>query len=105
MQKNRRTGERAESAEQTVPESGISTGPAAPWPFALRRVTMIRDLVVERSPFVSLQLPTPATSTQRITLERIEAEGEAIDPVLLHTPQWVCEHGRPPPGQSCHRRG
>src|SRR3954469_23292538 len=27
----------------------------------------------------------------RITLPRIEAAAERIDPVFLHTPQWVCE--------------
>ena len=37
--------------------------------------------------------PSPAapTSTRRITLERIEAAAQAIDPVFLHTPQWICE--------------
>jgi threonine dehydratase len=37
--------------------------------------------------------PSPAspTSTRRIALERIEAAARAIDPVFLHTPQWVCE--------------
>jgi threonine dehydratase len=29
--------------------------------------------------------------TRRITLQRIEAAARAIDPVFLHTPQWVCE--------------
>ena len=33
----------------------------------------------------------PPTSARRITLERIEAAARAIDPVFLHTPQWVCE--------------
>ena len=28
---------------------------------------------------------------RRITLERIEAGARAIDPVFLHTPQWICE--------------
>lgn len=28
---------------------------------------------------------------RRITLERIEAAADAIDPAFLHTPQWVCE--------------
>ena len=40
---------------------------------------------------MSLRLPALATSTGRITLERIEAAARAIDPVFLHTPQWVCE--------------
>ena len=40
---------------------------------------------------MSPQLPTPATSTRRITLERMAAAARAIDPVFLHTPQWVCE--------------
>jgi threonine dehydratase len=31
------------------------------------------------------------TLLRRITLERIEAAARAIDPVFLHTPQWVCE--------------
>jgi threonine dehydratase len=31
--------------------------------------------------------PTP----RRITLERIEAAARTIDPVFLHTPQWICE--------------
>ena len=31
------------------------------------------------------------TSARRITLDRIEAAARAIDPVFLHTPQWVCE--------------
>ncbi len=31
------------------------------------------------------------TRERRITLERIEAAARAIDPVFLHTPQWVCE--------------
>jgi threonine dehydratase len=31
------------------------------------------------------------TSAPRITLDRIEAAARAIDPVFLHTPQWVCE--------------
>jgi threonine dehydratase len=35
--------------------------------------------------------PTPATSARRITLERIEAAARAINPLFLHTPQWVCE--------------
>jgi threonine dehydratase len=29
--------------------------------------------------------------TRRITIQRIEAAARAIDPVFLHTPQWVCE--------------
>jgi threonine dehydratase len=33
----------------------------------------------------------PSMNERRITLERIEAAGEAIDPVFLHTPQWICE--------------
>lgn len=33
----------------------------------------------------------PAERARRITLERIEAAGAAIDPVFLRTPQWVCE--------------
>ena len=33
----------------------------------------------------------PSNNTRRITLERIEAAAWAIDPVFLHTPQWVCE--------------
>jgi threonine dehydratase len=33
----------------------------------------------------------PATNVRRITLERIEAAARIIDPVFLHTPQWVCE--------------
>jgi threonine dehydratase len=28
---------------------------------------------------------------RRITLDRIEAAAQAIDPVFLHTPQWFCE--------------
>ncbi len=36
-------------------------------------------------------LPVPPISARRITLERIEAAARAIDPVFLHTPQWVCE--------------
>jgi threonine dehydratase len=31
------------------------------------------------------------TSALRITLDRIEAAARVIDPVFLHTPQWVCE--------------
>jgi len=31
------------------------------------------------------------TRARRITLERIEAAARVIDPVFLHTPQWVCE--------------
>ena len=31
------------------------------------------------------------TSPRRINLERIEAAARSIDPVFLHTPQWVCE--------------
>src|SRR5215213_7981088 len=38
---------------------------------------------------------TPPTGSpareRRITVERIEAAAGAIDPVFLHTPQWVCE--------------
>ncbi|MCC7021922.1 MAG: pyridoxal-phosphate dependent enzyme, partial [Thermomicrobiales bacterium] len=33
----------------------------------------------------------PVERARRITLERIEAAGAAIDPVFLRTPQWVCE--------------
>jgi threonine dehydratase len=33
----------------------------------------------------------PSRHARRITLERIEAAARAIDPVFLHTPQWVCE--------------
>ena len=33
----------------------------------------------------------PSDTVRRITLERIEAAARAIDPVFLHTPQWVCE--------------
>ena len=33
----------------------------------------------------------PSRHARRITLERIEAAAQAIDPVFLHTPQWVCE--------------
>ena len=33
----------------------------------------------------------PVAGTRRITLSRIEAAAAAIDPVFLHTPQWVCE--------------
>ena len=33
----------------------------------------------------------PFGAARRITLERIEAAARAIDPVFLHTPQWVCE--------------
>jgi threonine dehydratase len=29
--------------------------------------------------------------TRRITIQRIEAAARAIDPVFLHTPEWVCE--------------
>jgi len=36
-------------------------------------------------------LPAPPISARRITLERIEEAARAIDPVFLHTPQWVCE--------------
>ncbi len=36
-------------------------------------------------------LPAPPIPARRITLERIEAAARAIDPVFLHTPQWVCE--------------
>src|SRR5215204_7008723 len=32
-----------------------------------------------------------STNSRRITLDRIEAAAEAIDPVFLHTPQWICE--------------
>jgi threonine dehydratase len=32
-----------------------------------------------------------ATKARRITLERIEVAARSIDPVFLHTPQWVCE--------------
>lgn len=34
--------------------------------------------------------PSPPQA-RRITLDRIEAAASAIDPVFLHTPQWVCE--------------
>jgi threonine dehydratase len=40
---------------------------------------------------VKTPLPVPPISARRITLERIEAAARAIDPVFLHTPQWVCE--------------
>ncbi|MGH2352194.1 MAG: pyridoxal-phosphate dependent enzyme, partial [Chloroflexota bacterium] len=33
----------------------------------------------------------PAAPARRITLDRIEAAAQAIDPVFLQTPQWVCE--------------
>ena len=33
----------------------------------------------------------PSNNARRITLERIEAAARVIDPVFLHTPQWVCE--------------
>ena len=33
----------------------------------------------------------PSNNARRITLERIEAAARAIDPVFLHTPQWVSE--------------
>jgi threonine dehydratase len=33
----------------------------------------------------------PSNNARRITLERIEAAARAIDPVFLHTSQWVCE--------------
>ena len=36
-------------------------------------------------------VPAPSGAARRITLERIEAAAQAIDPVFLHTPQWVCE--------------
>src|SRR5215212_8207372 len=40
---------------------------------------------------VMMTVPAPPISARRITLERIEAAARAIDPVFLHTPQWVCE--------------
>jgi threonine dehydratase len=40
---------------------------------------------------VSVSLSASAVSPRRITRERIEAAARAIDPVFLHTPQWVCE--------------
>jgi threonine dehydratase len=40
---------------------------------------------------VKTSLPAPPIAARRITLERIEAAARAIDPVFLHTPQWVCE--------------
>jgi threonine dehydratase len=40
---------------------------------------------------VKTSLLAPPISARRITLERIEAAARAIDPVFLHTPQWVCE--------------
>jgi threonine dehydratase len=33
----------------------------------------------------------PSSNARRIVLGRIEAAARAIDPVFLHTPQWVCE--------------
>jgi threonine dehydratase len=41
--------------------------------------------------FVNARLPAPPTNARRITLKSIEAAARAIDPVFLHTPQWVCE--------------
>jgi threonine dehydratase len=35
--------------------------------------------------------PSAPVVPRRITLDRIEAAARAIDPVFLHTPQWVCE--------------
>ena len=32
-----------------------------------------------------------ASAERRITLDRIEAAARAIDPVFLHSPQWICE--------------
>ena len=37
------------------------------------------------------QRVTISLAERRITLDRIEAAAAAIDPVFLHTPQWVCE--------------
>src|SRR5829696_3871843 len=33
----------------------------------------------------------PPNNARRISLERIEAAARDIDPVFLHSPQWVCE--------------
>jgi len=46
---------------------------------------------VEGAKFVNARLSASTTSLRRITLERIEAAARVIDPVFLHTPQWICE--------------
>jgi threonine dehydratase len=35
--------------------------------------------------------PSAPVAPRRITLDRIQTAAQAIDPVFLHTPQWVCE--------------
>jgi threonine dehydratase len=40
---------------------------------------------------ISPSIEAKTASNRRITLDRIEAAAKAIDPVFLHTPQWVCE--------------
>src|SRR3954447_22138696 len=42
---------------------------------------------------LTMMMPSfaPCNNTRRITLERIEAAARAIDPIFLHTSQWVCE--------------
>ncbi len=35
--------------------------------------------------------PSSTVAARRITIARIEAAARVIDPVFLHTPQWICE--------------
>jgi threonine dehydratase len=50
-----------------------------------------RGVMAEFGGIEPVHVPSAPAAARRITLDRIEAAGHAIDPVFLHTPQWVCE--------------